>query len=122
MIMITISELASEKIKEMLEQEASPDLFLRVGVKEGGCSGFSYGMGFDDELNEGDQTIQTQGLKVVVDEDSIKYLNGLVIDFKESAMGGGFTIENPNASATCGCGSSFRTATDAGKPAAAGEC
>jgi iron-sulfur cluster assembly protein len=122
MIMITISELASEKIKEMLEQEASPELFLRVGVKEGGCSGFSYGMGFDDELNEGDQTIQTQGLKVVVDEDSIKYLNGLVIDFKESAMGGGFTIENPNASATCGCGSSFRTATDAGKPAAAGEC
>jgi iron-sulfur cluster assembly protein len=122
MIMITISELASEKIKEMLEQEASPELFLRVGVKEGGCSGFSYGMGFDDELNEGDQTIQTQGLKVVVDEESIKYLNGLVIDFKESAMGGGFTIENPNASATCGCGSSFRTATDAGKPAAAGEC
>ena len=120
--MITISELASEKIKEMLEQEASPDLFLRVGVKEGGCSGFSYGMGFDDEEKEDDQVIAVEGLKVVVDNDSVKYLRGLIIDYKESAMGGGFTIENPNASATCGCGSSFRTATDAGKPAAAGEC
>lgn len=120
--MITISELASEKIKEMLEQEASPDLFLRIGVKEGGCSGFSYGMGFDDEQQENDQTLSAQGLKIVVDSDSVKYLNGLVIDYKESAMGGGFTIENPNASATCGCGSSFRTAADAGKPAAAGEC
>ncbi|WP_168123006.1 iron-sulfur cluster insertion protein ErpA [Paenibacillus sp. HB172176] len=120
--MITISEMASDKIREMLEQEESPDLFLRVGVKEGGCSGFSYGMGFDDEEKEGDQALESSGIKVVVDSDSIKYLNGLVIDFKESAMGGGFTIENPNASATCGCGSSFRTATDAGKPAAAGEC
>jgi iron-sulfur cluster assembly protein len=120
--MITISELASDKIKEMLEQEGTPDMFLRVGVKEGGCSGFSYGMGFDDEQKDGDRALEMEGLKVVVDEDSVKYLNGLVIDFKESAMGGGFTIENPNASATCGCGSSFRTATDAGKPAAAGEC
>ncbi|GKU80333.1 iron-sulfur cluster insertion protein ErpA [Paenibacillus sp. L3-i20] len=120
--MITISELASEKIKEMLEQEESPDLFLRVGVKEGGCSGFSYGMGFDDVQNEGDQLLSQEGLKIVVDGDSIKYLHGLVIDYKESAMGGGFTIENPNASATCGCGSSFRTAVDAGKPSEAGEC
>ncbi|MCA0755539.1 iron-sulfur cluster insertion protein ErpA [Paenibacillus sp. N4] len=120
--MITISDIASDKIKEMLEQEGTPGLFLRIGVKEGGCSGFSYGMGFDDEQHEGDRAMEMQGLKVVVDEDSVKYLNGLVIDFKESAMGGGFTIENPNASATCGCGSSFRTATDAGKPAAAGEC
>ncbi|MOA29527.1 Iron-sulfur cluster insertion protein ErpA [compost metagenome] len=116
--MITISEMASDKIKEMLEQEGTPDLFLRIGVKEGGCSGFSYGMGFDDEEHEGDKTLDTQGLKVVVDEDSMKYLNGLVIDYKESAMGGGFTIENPNASATCGCGSSFRTAKEAGNPAA----
>ncbi|MNR61001.1 Iron-sulfur cluster insertion protein ErpA [compost metagenome] len=79
-------------------------------------------MGFDDEQKDGDRALEMEGLKVVVDEESVKYLNGLVIDFKESAMGGGFTIENPNASATCGCGSSFRTATDAGKPAAAGEC
>ncbi|MFX3632065.1 MAG: iron-sulfur cluster insertion protein ErpA [Candidatus Pristimantibacillus sp.] len=120
--MITISDSASDKIKEMLEEEGTPGLFLRIGVKEGGCSGFSYGMGFDDEEHENDKALDMPGLKVVVDEDSIKYLQGLQIDFKESAMGGGFTIENPNASATCGCGSSFRTATAAGKPAAAGEC
>ncbi|MFD0715222.1 iron-sulfur cluster insertion protein ErpA [Paenibacillus sp. GCM10027626] len=120
--MITISALANEKIKEMLAAEETPDMFLRIGVKEGGCSGFSYGMGFDDEENDDDKVLELDGLKVVVDNTSIKYLNGLEIDFKESAMGGGFTINNPNASATCGCGSSFRTATDAGKPAAAGEC
>ncbi|GGF96863.1 iron-sulfur cluster insertion protein ErpA [Paenibacillus abyssi] len=114
--MIVISESATTKIKEMLAQEETPDLFLRIGVKEGGCSGFSYGMGFDDEQHNGDKEMEFQGLKVVVDEDSLKYLNGLEIDFKESAMGGGFTIENPNATATCGCGSSFRTATAAGKP------
>ena len=120
--MITISELASDKIKEMLAQEESDNLFLRIGVKEGGCSGFSYGMGLDDEQHEGDQALEQNGLKIVVDGDSMKYLNGLLIDYKESAMGGGFTIDNPNASATCGCGSSFRTAADAGKPAEAGEC
>lgn len=114
--MITISESASDKIKEMLEQEGAPELFLRVGVKEGGCTGFSYGMGFDDELQAGDQTIEHDGFKVVVDEESSKYLAGLEIDWKESAMGGGFTMNNPNAIATCGCGSSFRTATAAGKP------
>lgn len=116
--MITITELAAEKISELLAQEENPDLFLRVGVKEGGCSGFSYGMGFDDEQVEGDTMLEVQGLKVAVDQDSIKYLRGLVIDYKESAMSGGFTIDNPNATVTCGCGSSFRTATDAGNPAA----
>jgi len=116
--MITITELAAEKINEMLQEENNPDLFLRVGVKEGGCSGFSYGMGFDDEQVEGDNSFEVQGLKVVVDQDSAKYLRGLVIDYKESAMSGGFTIDNPNATVTCGCGSSFRTAADAGNPAA----
>lgn len=116
--MIHITDTAIEKIQEMLEAEASPELFLRVGVKEGGCSGFSYNMGFDDELAESDRTLDANGLKVVVDAESAKYLNGLEIDFKESAMGGGFTINNPNATATCGCGSSFRTATEAGNPAA----
>ncbi len=116
--MIHISESAAEKIKEMLEQEETPNLFLRLGVKEGGCSGFSYGMGFDDEQHDTDTTMQVEGLKVVVDQDSLRYLNGLEIDFKEAGMGGGFTINNPNASATCGCGSSFRTAAEAGNPAA----
>lgn len=114
--MIAISEAAGSKIQEMLAAEETPNLFLRLGVQEGGCTGFSYGMGFDDEQHENDQVLEVQGLKVVVDSDSVKYLRGLEIDFKESAMGGGFTIHNPNAIATCGCGSSFRTATDAGKP------
>ncbi|WP_336604319.1 iron-sulfur cluster insertion protein ErpA [Paenibacillus sp. MMS18-CY102] len=116
--MIKVSDTAVDKIKEMLEAEETPNMFLRVGVKEGGCSGFSYGMGFDDERHEGDQELDANGLKVVVDGDSVKYLNGLEIDWKDAAMGGGFTINNPNATATCGCGSSFRTATEAGNPAA----
>lgn len=114
--MITISESASDKIKEMLAAEATPNLFLRIGVKEGGCSGFTYGMGFDTEKNETDKTFEVGGLEVVVDEDSSRYLYGVEIDYQESAMGGGFTIHNPNAIATCGCGSSFRTKTEAGKP------
>lgn len=116
--MITITEAASNRIKEMLAEEETPDLFLRVGVKEGGCSGFSYGMGFDDERHDNDQELDVNGLTVVVDAESMKYLRGLEIDFKETGMGGGFTIHNPNASATCGCGQSFRTATEAGNPAA----
>ncbi|ANE45043.1 hypothetical protein SY83_00110 [Paenibacillus swuensis] len=114
--MITISESATDKIKEMLAAEETPNMFLRLGVKSGGCTGFSYGMGFDDDQNEQDQELDVNGLKVVVEGESVKYLNGVEIDFKESAMGGGFTINNPNATATCGCGSSFRTADDAGKP------
>jgi len=116
--MINISEMAGDKIQEMLAAEEAPNLFLRIGVQEGGCSGFSYGMGFDDELHDTDKEMEIGGVKVVVDADSMKYLNGLVIDWKDSAMGGGFTINNPNATATCGCGSSFRTATEAGNPAA----
>lgn len=116
--MITITELAAEKLSEMLAAEENPELFLRVGVKEGGCSGFSYGMGFDDEQHEDDTVLEVQGLKVAVDNDSAKYLRGLIIDYKESAMSGGFTIDNPNATVTCGCGSSFRTAAAAGNPSA----
>ncbi len=114
--MVNISETASDKIQEMLAAEESEGLFLRIGVKEGGCSGFSYGMGFDDERHDDDKVLDIHGLTVVVDGESAKYLYGVEIDWKESAMGGGFTIQNPNAVATCGCGSSFRTASDAGKP------
>ncbi|MBB6632698.1 iron-sulfur cluster insertion protein ErpA [Cohnella thailandensis] len=114
--MISITETAGEKIQEMLAAEELPNLFLRIGVQEGGCSGFSYGMGFDDEQHEDDQVLDVRGMKVVVDSESMRYLRGLEIDFKESAMGGGFTMNNPNATRTCGCGSSFRTATDEGKP------
>ncbi|HEY8529719.1 MAG TPA: iron-sulfur cluster insertion protein ErpA [Paenibacillaceae bacterium] len=114
--MIRITEAASEKIRQLLEEEGSPDLFLRLGVRPGGCSGFSYGMGFDDERHEDDRLLEINGLKVVVDENSYRFLDGVEIDWRETAMGGGFTIHNPNAIATCGCGQSFRTATEAGKP------
>ena len=113
--MITISDFAIEKIKEMLEQEGNPNMFLRIGVKPGGCSGFSYGMGFDDEESSDDVHVEANGLKVVVDKESVPHLQGLEIDFKESGMSGGFTIQNPNAIASCGCGQSFRTAAAAGK-------
>jgi iron-sulfur cluster assembly protein len=114
--MVTITEQACDKIKEMLAAEETPNLFLRLGVKPGGCSGFSYGMGFDDEEQSGDHVLEINGLKVVIDAESSRYLNGVQIDFQESAMGGGFTIHNPNAIASCGCGQSFRTREEAGKP------
>lgn len=113
--MIQISEQASDKIKELLAEQEIPDMFLRLGVKPGGCSGFSYGMGFDDSQVETDREFLIHGLKIVVDDESSNYLDGVQIDYKDSGMGGGFTIDNPNAIATCGCGSSFRTRTDAGK-------
>jgi iron-sulfur cluster assembly protein len=106
--MIKISDTANEKIKELLANEETPDLFMRLGVKAGGCSGFSYGMGFDDKEQAGDKSFDFNGLKVVVDEESSKYLYGVEIDFKDTGMGGGFTIDNPNAVASCGCGSSFK--------------
>jgi iron-sulfur cluster assembly protein len=112
--MITISEQAADKIKELLASEETPNLFLRLGVKSGGCSGFSYGMGFDDDQKDDDKTFEIHGLKVVVDEDSSKYLYGVEIDFKDSGMGGGFTINNPNAVASCGCGSSFKVKDEEG--------
>lgn len=114
--MIQVSETAAGKIQEMLTAEGTSEFFLRLGVTSGGCTGFSYSMGFDDEQAANDKIFDVQQLKIVVDEESSKYLNGVQIDYKESAMGGGFTIENPNASVTCGCGSSFRTATEAGAP------
>lgn len=120
--MINISDTASDKLKEMLTEQEVPNMFLRLGVQPGGCSGFSYAMGFDDDETENDIYMNVNDMKIVVDKESLKYLDGLEIDFEESGMDGGFTINNPNASATCGCGSSFRTASDAGKPAPEGEC
>lgn len=117
--MINLTENASKKIKEMIASEDNDKLFLRLGVRPGGCSGFSYGMGFDDEEQEGDVLFEAHGVKLVVNKDDIRFLDGVNIDFKESMMGGGFTIDNPNAVASCGCGSSFRTKEEAGTP---GDC
>ena len=113
---VTITEAAALQIKDMMEQNEEQGAFLRVAVKGGGCSGLSYGMGFAYEIEEGDTTFEQQGIKVLVDKDSIDILKGTIINYKQSMMGGGFTIDNPNAIASCGCGSSFRTKTVAGTP------
>jgi iron-sulfur cluster assembly protein len=114
--MIIITDSAAEQIKEMIKAEEDPNVYLRVGVQGGGCSGLSYGMGFDSEKKTDDTSLELHGIPVLVDADSAKILEGTVIDYKQNMMGGGFTINNPNAIASCGCGSSFRTATEAGTP------
>lgn len=115
--MITITDQAAHKVKEMLTNEEEPEaLYLRVGVTHGGCTGFSYGMGFDTDKTTADLEFDEQGIRILIDNESRLLLNGTIIDYKESMMGGGFSITNPNATATCGCGSSFRTAEQAGKP------
>src|SRR5690554_1310817 len=114
--MITISEAAVEQINKMMEEQEEEVKYLRVGVKGGGCSGLSYGMGFEAEVSEEDVTFEQNGLQVVIDQESAPILKGLKIDYKQNMMSGGFTIDNPNAIATCGCGSSFRTAQNAGSP------
>jgi iron-sulfur cluster assembly protein len=113
---IFLTEAASLQIKDMMKHNEEEDAFLRVGVKGGGCSGLSYGMGFDHEVNKGDYQFEQYGIRILVDKESAPILQGTKIDYKQSMMGGGFTIDNPNAIASCGCGSSFRTATAAGTP------
>ncbi len=103
---ITLTEKAASKIKEMMEREGKKDSALRVYIAGGGCSGFQYGMGFDDQ-KEGDQVYQQHGLKILLDPKSLLYLNGATVDYEESLTGMGFKINNPNATRTCGCGQSF---------------
>ena len=101
--MITITESAQSKITDILAEENNPNLKVRAFVQGGGCSGFSYGFTFDEEQNEDD--FEFNG--VLIDSMSMQYLSGATIDYKESIHGSQFTIENPNATTTCGCGSSF---------------
>ena len=105
--MITISESAKTKIKDLLYEEGNPKLALRTFVQGGGCSGFSYGFTFDEEINEDDFEIPLDEFKVLVDSMSMQYLAGAEIDYKDELAGSSFVIKNPNATSTCGCGSSF---------------
>jgi iron-sulfur cluster insertion protein len=105
--MITITESALEKIEGILAEENNPAVKLRTFVQGGGCSGFSYGFTLDEEQNEDDFVIDNNGIVVLVDSMSMQYLQGATIDYKEELMGSSFTIKNPNAQTTCGCGSSF---------------
>lgn len=105
--MIEITKSAIEKISDLLAEENNPNLKLRTFVQGGGCSGFQYGFTFDEEKNEDDFEIQKPGCTVLIDAMSMQYLTGATIDYKEELMGSSFTIKNPNAQSTCGCGSSF---------------
>lgn len=104
--MITLTEAAQEKIKEVLADEG-PECRLRMFVQGGGCSGFSYGFTIDEEKNEDDFEIPAGSTSVLVDSMSIQYLQGAVVDYKDDLTGSRFAITNPQASSTCGCGSSF---------------
>jgi iron-sulfur cluster insertion protein len=105
--MITVTEQAVAKIQDILAEENNPSLKLRVFVQGGGCSGMQYGFTLDEEVAEDDWDLDINGVRVLVDSMSGGYLQGAVIDYKESQMGSSFSISNPNAQTTCGCGSSF---------------
>lgn len=104
---LDFSDSAVEKVRELLLEEGNPDLKLRVFVQGGGCSGFQYGFTFDDVINDDDTTIDKGGVQLLVDPMSFQYLVGAEIDYKDDLEGAQFVIRNPNASTTCGCGSSF---------------
>lgn len=105
--MITITESAVVKIKDILAEENNPKVKLRVFVQGGGCSGFSYGFTLDEEKNEDDFVITPGDMEILVDSMSMQYLTGATINYKEELMGSNFVIDNPQAVSTCGCGSSF---------------
>jgi len=105
--MMTLTENAVVKIKDILAEENNPDIRLRVFVQGGGCSGFSYGFTLDQVQNEDDFVIEQAGLAVLVDAMSSQYLQGADVDYREDITGSQFVIKNPNAQTTCGCGSSF---------------
>jgi iron-sulfur cluster assembly protein/iron-sulfur cluster insertion protein len=104
---ITLTDTASAKVAELMEQEGNPELALRVAVRPGGCSGFSYEMFFDTDVADDDVTTTYGAVRVVVDPASAGLLEGSTLDFKDGLQGAGFSINNPNASRTCGCGQSF---------------
>ena len=101
------TDSAADKVKDLIAEEGNPDLKLRVFVQGGGCSGFQYGFTFDEIVNEDDTAINKSGVTLLVDSMSSQYLVGAEIDYKEDLDGAQFVIKNPNASTTCGCGSSF---------------
>ncbi len=105
--MINISQSATKKIKEIIDEEDNPDLKLRIFVQGGGCSGFQYGFTLDEVINEDDLEFKSGDISVVVDAMSMQYLNEAEIDYEKSMLGSEFKIKNPNVKATCGCGSSF---------------
>ena len=104
---ISFSDAAAARVRMLIAEEENPALKLRVYITGGGCSGFQYGFTFDDQVNDGDLTIENQNVGLVVDPMSLQYLIGGTVDYVEGLEGSRFVVQNPNASSTCGCGSSF---------------
>ena len=104
---LVFSDSAASKVRELIAEEGNPDLKLRVFVQGGGCSGFQYGFTFDEEVNEDDTVMNKNGVQLLIDSMSYQYLIGAEIDYKDDLNGAQFVIKNPNATTTCGCGSSF---------------
>jgi iron-sulfur cluster insertion protein len=104
---LLFTDAAANKVAELIREEANPALKLRVYVQGGGCSGFQYGFTFDESVEDGDLTVENQGVTLLIDPMSFQYLAGAEIDYREGLEGAQFVIRNPNAKTTCGCGSSF---------------
>lgn len=117
---VTLTPEATTQLRKLIENDANPNVALRVFVSGGGCSGLQYGMALDDQIRPEDEVVETEGVKILVDEFSIGYLRGSEIDYVDSLMGAGFTVHNPNAVHSCSCGHSFDTGDDAGTASACG--
>jgi iron-sulfur cluster assembly protein len=117
--MVTVTENAARKIQELLADESEAEVsVLRIAIQGGGCSGFQYELGFDRGPQDGDNEIESNGVRVVIDPFSAPYLTGSEIDFVDALMGAGFAINNPNVQAACGCGSSFQAKEGVGDASA----
>lgn len=120
---ISISERAVTELKDLMAGQEKADAALRVWVAGGGCSGLQYGMALDDgQPEDGDKVFEQNGLKIYVDDLSLKYMEGASVDYVDDTLGGGFKIENPNATSSCGCGSSFKTDEEGEAQAGGGGC
>jgi iron-sulfur cluster assembly protein len=117
---VSLTDDALSQLKSLLEKEGNPELALRVFVSGGGCSGLQYGMAFDDNVRPGDELVEQNGVRVLVDDFSVPYLRGSEIDYVDSLMGAGFTVHNPNAVKSCSCGHSFDAGDDASTASSCG--
>jgi len=109
---ICVTPAAASRLQSLLDEKGQADSGLRVFVSGGGCSGMQYGMAIENEIREMDEVFESEGIKLIVDVNSLMYLAGAEVDYVDNIMGGGFAIKNPNAVSTCGCGQSFRSEQD----------
>jgi iron-sulfur cluster assembly accessory protein len=112
---VSLTDTAATKLRELTKDEPNPEIGLRVYVYSGGCSGYRYGMMLEDQPTADDNVLSANGVRVYIDTNSVPLIQGSEIDYVDTLMGAGFTVNNPNAVSGCGCGSSFRTADDAGQ-------